>query len=121
SQPGVEVMASREDVAALFGECALTINPLRGIRGSAIKLIESLTVGRVCVSTVEGARGFLDLRLPGLVTVSSVDAMIEPIVRLLRDPEARRRLESPDRGQLAQFHWEHAARLQATLYREMIG
>ena len=62
-----------------------------------------------------------DLRLPALVTVSSVDAMIEPIVRLLRDPEARRRLESPDRGQLAQFHWEHAARLQATLYREMIG
>ena len=120
-QPGVEVMASREDVAALLGECALTINPLRGIRGSAIKLIESLTVGRVCVSTVEGARGFLDLRLPGLVTVSSVDAMIEPIVRLLRDPEARRRLESPDRGQLAQFHWEHSARRQAALYREMIG
>jgi GT2 family glycosyltransferase/glycosyltransferase involved in cell wall biosynthesis len=120
SQPGVEVMASREDVAALLGECALTINPLRGIRGSAIKVIESLTVGRVCVSTVEGARGFLDLRLPGLVTVSSIDAMIEPIVRLLRDPEARRRLESPDRRQLAPFRWEHNARLQAALYLEMI-
>src|SRR5204863_2625681 len=68
-QPGVEVMALREDVAALLGDCALTINPLRRIRGSAIKLIESLTVGRVCVSTVEGARGFLDVRHPGLGTV----------------------------------------------------
>ena len=46
-------------------DCALTINPLDGIRGSPVKLVESLAAGRACVSTADGARGFAHDRAAG--------------------------------------------------------
>src|SRR5262249_11006313 len=95
SQPGVKVFDHRDDVPALLSQSAMTINPLFAIRGSAIKLIESLTEGRMCVSTEEGARGFADDGFPGLLTVPDVDAMVDPIIRLLKDPAERHRLEAP--------------------------
>ena len=70
SQDGVTVLEHREDVAALLSASALTLNPLTGIRGSSIKVIESLAAGRVCVSTGDGARGFIDAGFAGLVTTS---------------------------------------------------
>ena len=64
AQPGVTVSGHRDDVPALLAQCALTINPLAGIRGSAVKLVEALAAGRVCVSTADGARGFREARAP---------------------------------------------------------
>src|SRR5262249_32250418 len=92
-QPEVQVLPYRDDVPLLLEQWALTINPLSGIRGSAIKLIESLNAGRVCVSTIEGARGYLNTGLAGLITVPDVAQMVEPIVALLTDPAERHRLE----------------------------
>ena len=82
-QPGVDVVGHRDDVAAALRQCTLTINPLTGIRGSALKLVESLTAGRVCVGTHESARGFADAGFAGLVTVPDVAAMAAPIIALL--------------------------------------
>ena len=42
AQPGVTVMDHRDDVDQQLAECALTVNPLSDIRGSSIKVIESL-------------------------------------------------------------------------------
>ncbi|MGE5617224.1 MAG: glycosyltransferase [Bacillota bacterium] len=120
-QEGVEVLAHREDVPELLAAAALTVNPLRGIRGSAIKLIESLMAGRVCVTTREGARGFEDRALPGLVAVEDVSAMVEPIVSLLRDDEERHRREAPADEALAAFTWERCAAQQHALYASFLA
>ena len=58
AQAGVEVQGHRDDVPDILGASTLTINPQQSIRGSAVKLVESLAAGRVCVSTAAGARGF---------------------------------------------------------------
>ncbi|MEP6941838.1 MAG: glycosyltransferase [Betaproteobacteria bacterium] len=121
AQPGVRVLEHREDIAALLGASAMTVNPLSGIRGSAIKVIESLAAGRVCVSTLEGARGYADAGLPGLVAVSDVAGMIDPIVKLLTDPARRRDIERPDAAQLARFSWQQCAAVQGDLYRSLLG
>src|SRR6185295_10772948 len=70
-QPGVELVTEFVDPAPYLDQCTLTINPQRNIRGSSIKLIESLLAGRVCVSTADGARGFSDCGLEGLVLAPS--------------------------------------------------
>ncbi|MEP6678090.1 MAG: glycosyltransferase [Betaproteobacteria bacterium] len=103
AQDGVEVVEHREDVAGELAECALTINPLCAIRGSPVKLVESLAAGRVCVSTTDGARGFAGEGFAGLVTVADVGAMAAPIVRLLRDHDERDRLERADAARLADY------------------
>src|SRR5207248_2099432 len=53
-QAGVTVLGHRDDVPRLLSACTMTINPQTGIRGSAVKLVESLSAGRVCVSTEQG-------------------------------------------------------------------
>ena len=121
AQAGVEVLEHREDVVQLLQASALTINPLQGIRGSAIKVIESLTAGRVCVSTVEGARGFRDAAFSGLVTVDTIEQMVGPIISLLRNSAERHRREQPIASQLAPYQWQHCAAIQRSLYTELLA
>ena len=104
-QPGIDVVGHRDDVAAALRQCTLTVNPLTGIRGSALKLIESLTAGRVCVGTHESARGFTDAGFAGLVTVPDVASMAAPIIELLTFDETRHRLERPQPDLLAPHQW----------------
>jgi len=121
AQPGVTVLDHRDDVSALLERSTLTINPLSGIRGSPIKVIESLTAGRACVTTEDGARGFADAGLPGLVSARSIDAMAEPIVRLLTDASLRHRLERPDPVKLGRWQWESCAAILRRLYADLSG
>jgi GT2 family glycosyltransferase len=120
-QDGVTVLGHREDVPDLLRAATLTINPLTGIRGSAVKLIESLSAGRVCVSTEDGARGFGADRLAGLVAVADVASMAAPIVALLADVGHRHRLEMQDRGRLADHQWERCAERQRRLYEALLA
>ncbi|MEO7810982.1 MAG: glycosyltransferase [Usitatibacter sp.] len=120
AQPDVSVLGHRDDVNELLSASALTLNPLSRIRGSSVKVIESLAAGRACVSTEEGARGFIDAGLPGLVTVRDVAAMAGPIINLLEDHEQRRRIEAPDASLLARFQWRHCAAIQSALYHSLL-
>jgi hypothetical protein len=114
-QAGVEVLGHRDDVPRLLARATLAINPLVDIRGSAVKLVETLAAGRVCVTTADGARGFAGAA-PGLVVVPTVAAMADPIVALLRDAPRRHALEQPDPMRLDAFGWHHSvARLRALI------
>ncbi len=112
AQGGVQVMGHRDDVPRLLAQSTLAINPLVGIRGSAVKLVETLAAGRVCVSTAEGSRGF-GAAAPGVVVVCDVAAMGEAVAALLGDVPRRHALERPDPAQLDAFGWHHSvARLR---------
>ena len=121
TQPGVTVFAHREDVGELLAGSVMSINPLSGIRGSAIKVAESLMAGRVCVSTHDGARGFLTDPPPGLVTVADVPSMARAVIDLLKDVDARHRRESPRPDILQRYGWAHSVELQKGLYRGVLA
>jgi glycosyltransferase involved in cell wall biosynthesis len=116
----VEVLAHRDDVPELLAASALTLNPLTGIRGSAVKIAESLAAGRVCVSTEDGARGFAETPPTALLVVPDVAAMAAPIVRLLTQPATRHAMETPDPEALARHSWQHGAGVLANLYRDLL-
>ncbi|MEP7205517.1 MAG: glycosyltransferase [Casimicrobiaceae bacterium] len=119
AQPGVTVLGHCDDVPVRLRACAMTINPLGGIRGSAVKLVESIGFGRVCVSTREGARGFATAGFEGLVMVADVASMGAPLLRLLRDPGERHRRERPDPRLLAPYRWSACADALDNVYREL--
>jgi GT2 family glycosyltransferase/glycosyltransferase involved in cell wall biosynthesis len=121
AQPGVRVLGHRDDVPALLAQSALTINPLEGIRGSPLKVVESLSAGRACVSTEQGARGFAHLGLGALIQARDVAGMRAPIARLLQDDAERHRIERPDAARLAPFQWSACARRQGTLYAQLLA
>lgn len=119
AQPGVELVDRFVDPAPYLARAALTINPQMGIRGSALKLAESLLAARCCVSTRDGARGFAALAAPGLVQVDGVAAMAAPVIALLRDERARHAIERPAAELASALGWDHAAQCQLALYREL--
>jgi O-antigen biosynthesis protein len=119
-QPGVELIAEFVDPAPHLAKCTLTINPQRNIRGSSIKLIESLLAGRVCVSTADGARGFTDAGLQGLVLAADIAAMTVPILAMLAGDVDRHQRERADPARLDTFTWEAMAQRQLDLYRTLI-
>jgi GT2 family glycosyltransferase/glycosyltransferase involved in cell wall biosynthesis len=119
-QDDVTVLEHREDVSALLSVSALTLNPLTGIRGSSIKVIESLAAGRACVSTADGARGFIGAGFAGLLTTSNVADMAGVVIELLRDRERRHRIEVPDATRLADYRWARSAERQSALYRALL-
>jgi hypothetical protein len=119
-QPGVYVHDHVDNIAPWLQASALTINPLRGNRGSSLKLIESLAAGRACVSTRDGARGFLDSGLRGLIVVESVSEFGSAIHDLLYNASKRTELEAPDFNCLSRYTWSRSAEQQDSLYRWLI-
>lgn len=104
-QSGIQVLDYIEDVTPWLNRCAVTINPLYGARGSSLKLIESLAAGRICVSTINGARGFLQAGLPSLIAVERIEDFIEPLEKLLLNESYRLTQEKPLEELLKPFTW----------------
>jgi GT2 family glycosyltransferase len=117
----IKIIDAVDDVSPWLDDCALTVNPLTATRGSSIKLIESLAAGRVCVSTRDGARGFVDAGLAGLLVANDIAGMLEPIRRMLADEAERVALEAPRPDMLRTFSWDHAAAAQGEIYRSILS
>jgi glycosyltransferase involved in cell wall biosynthesis len=120
AQPGVVLCGHRDDVPALLTQCAMTINPLEGIRGSAVKIAESLAAGRVCVSTLAGARGYVKPTVAGLVTVATVESMVEPLLALLGDAATRHRLEASACANAGALGWSGSIRNLRALHANLL-
>jgi GT2 family glycosyltransferase len=116
---GIELISAFVDPAPHLAGCSLSINPQVDIRGSSIKLIESLLAGRVCVSTGDGARGFADAGLGALVCSPDIGGMAARIAPLLRDAQQRHRLERADDDILDNFTWDAMAARQREVYRTL--
>lgn len=121
AQSGITLVSTFVDPAPYLADATLTLNPQIDIRGSSIKLIESLLAGRICVSTADGARGFATANLDGLVTAPDIAAMAEPIARLLLDDAERHRRETADDDRLDRYTWDAMADRQLALYRQLLG
>ncbi len=120
-QQGVTVFDFIENTRPILEQCTLTINPLLGVRGSCLKVIESLAAGRVCVSTREGARGFLDSSLPSLLVVEAIQDFMGPLEEMLLNPSKRICIEQLSEETLARYCWEKSGQLLVDLYRHTVG
>ena len=98
---------------------ALTVNPLRNIRGSCLKTIESLIAGRVCVSTPEAARGWEAYDFPGLLIAENDQAFIRLVIEMLTEPRRRRALETQRPDGSEPFDWAQRAAKQLELYHRV--
>jgi glycosyltransferase involved in cell wall biosynthesis len=110
AKSSITILEYVEDVFPFLESCALTINPQAELRGSSIKVIESVAAGRVCVSTRAGARGWLDSNFRGLVVVDGADEFAVQIVDLLTNEAGRVAKEVPEPTKVTACSWEAAGR-----------
>jgi GT2 family glycosyltransferase len=121
SQSGVTVINYAEQVEPILEQCSMTINPLNGVRGSCLKIAESFAAGRACVSTKEGARGFLRSRIRSLTIVESIAEFEDPIRRLYGDIVYRHACESPPSVTMNDYSWDSSSRRLLEIYRSIIN
>ena len=120
SQQGVSVLDFIEHPRQILNQCSVTINPLHGVRGSCLKIAESLTAGRACISTREGARGFLHLNSPALFIADSVAEFQTHIKRLLKDVASRHCCELPSPEIMQACSWDQSSQKLLSVYHQNI-
>jgi hypothetical protein len=121
SLPGIVLVDYVEDMQALLNQCALTTNPLYGVRGSCLKIVESLRAGRVVLSTREGARGFIQAGLKSLLIVEKIEDFGDPLRHLLLDPQARMALEYLPASEFECLTWRHSGKILLSIYHSILG
>jgi glycosyltransferase involved in cell wall biosynthesis len=86
--PDVEVTGTVASVTPFLQRASVVVAPLLAGGGTRLKITEALGAGRPVVSTTIGADGLEDLIGKGMVIADGVEALVEEICRLLRDPAA---------------------------------
>lgn len=108
--PGVEVTGRVDDVRPHIARGAVYIVPLRIGGGTRLKIFEAMSMAKPVVSTTVGAEG-----LP-VTSGRDIDIADEParfahaVVHLMRDAEARRRMEEAARRLVVEkYDWSAVA------------
>lgn len=99
-----------EDVRPFIDRAAVYIVPLRVGGGTRIKIYEAMGMARAVVSTTIGAEGLPVKDGEEILLADEPKAFADSVVRLLRDREARARIEAAARKAVVErFGWDKAA------------
>ncbi len=119
-QPGIEVEDFVTDVRPAYRRASIVIAPLLASAGTNIKVMEAMAMGKAIVSTPGGVNG-LDVH-PGrdLLVAGAGQAFADAIVRLIEDPNERKRMEREARKTAeSTYSWDAIAERQAELYESL--
>jgi sugar transferase (PEP-CTERM/EpsH1 system associated) len=93
ADPSVTVTGAVPDIRPYVAQATLYVVPLRMGGGTRFKLLEAIALGVPAVSTTLGCEGFPELvNGESIVIADTPSQFAQEVVRLLRDPQARRRL-----------------------------
>ena len=107
---GITVTGRVEDVRPHISESAVYVVPLRIGGGTRLKIFEAMAMGKAVVSTAVGAEGLPVRHGEHLLLADEPAAFATAVVRLLRDADARGRLESAARALVVeQYDWSAVA------------
>jgi glycosyltransferase involved in cell wall biosynthesis len=122
-QAGIDLKESVQHIQSFIGKYTLTVNPTMFLRGSSIKVMESLACGRVCVVTPGAARGFdKQAPPPGLILADHAGDWIEKIGQLIHDNRLRHELEEKQLNvNNAVLTWEQSAHILRRAYESLLA
>jgi glycosyltransferase involved in cell wall biosynthesis len=94
-----------------MAEGSVYVVPLRIGGGTRLKIFEAMAMGKAVVSTTVGAEGLPVVPEQHIVIADQPQRFAEEVVRLIRDDDARRRLEVEARRLVVErYDWSAVAR-----------
>jgi polysaccharide biosynthesis protein PslH len=105
---GVEVTGRVDDVRPHIAAGAIYVVPLRIGGGTRLKIFEAMSMGKAVVSTAIGAEGLPVTNGEDIVIANEPARFAQAVVGLIRDAEARQRLERAAR-RLVVEHYDWSA------------
>jgi sugar transferase (PEP-CTERM/EpsH1 system associated) len=107
---GIEVTGRVDDVRPHIAAGAVYIVPLRIGGGTRLKIFEAMSMAKAVVSTTVGAEGLPVTSGQNIVIADEPARFSQAVVHLLRDAEARRRIETEARRMVVeQYDWSAVA------------
>jgi sugar transferase (PEP-CTERM/EpsH1 system associated) len=107
---GIEVTGTVDDVRSYLGQACATIVPLRVGGGTRLKIFEAMAAGKAVISTTIGAEGLPTESGRHLLIADGAEAFADAVVRVVREPDLRRRLEREARTLVTRhYDWSVAA------------
>jgi glycosyltransferase involved in cell wall biosynthesis len=91
---GIELCGQVRELASIYAEAHVVLNPVRAGTGLKIKSIEAMSYGRPLVTTPTGVLGIKGGRDRAYLVAKDAKGLAERCLFLLRDPEKRRSLSS---------------------------
>ncbi|HET8760891.1 MAG TPA: glycosyltransferase family 4 protein [Nitrospiria bacterium] len=118
--PGVELAGYVPDVRSPLRAATVSVVPLRVGGGTRLKILESMAAGTAVVSTSVGCEGLGLEPNRHLVVADDPAAFASGVVRLLRDPALRQRLERDALDAVrARYDWSRMADQMDELYQRV--
>ena len=110
--PEIEVTGWVNDVRPFIARHSLYVIPLRIGGGTRIKVYEAMAMGKAVVSTRIGVEGLPVRNGENILLSDGPKEFADAVVRLLKDPEARKRMEINARSFVeGNFSWEKVAQV----------
>jgi sugar transferase (PEP-CTERM/EpsH1 system associated) len=108
--PAITVTGRVDDVRPHLANGAVYIVPLRIGGGTRLKIFEAMAMGKAVVSTAVGAEGLPVRDGEHLLLADAPDAFASAVVRLFRDHDRRRAIETAARSLVVtQYDWAAVA------------
>jgi glycosyltransferase involved in cell wall biosynthesis len=115
---GIEIVGTVPSVLEYLNRAAVVVVPLRAGGGTRLKIYEAMAAAKAVVSTTVGAEGLDVTHGHDIVLADEPEGFAGEVVRLLRSPGDRRRLEDQALATASRYDWsEVAAQLEAVLAR----
>jgi sugar transferase (PEP-CTERM/EpsH1 system associated) len=109
-QHGIEVTGRVEDVRPHVADGTVYIVPLRIGGGTRLKIFEAMSMAKAVVSTTIGAEGLPVTHDRDVVIADDPAPFADAVVRLIREPDTRRRIESAARTLVVdRYDWSAVA------------
>lgn len=110
AEHGIQVTGRVDDVRPYVTDAAVYVVPLRIGGGTRLKIFEAMAMAKAVVSTTVGAEGLPVTDGEHLLLADDPQAFARATVRLLRDRDARARLERAARALVvAEYDWSAVA------------
>jgi len=106
----VEVTGTVSSIADYLRAATLVIVPLRIGGGTRLKIFEAMAMAKALISTSIGAEGLDVTNGRDLLIADAAASFATAILRLLRDPGARRTFETNAAALAARYDWSQIAR-----------
>ena len=108
---GVHVTGRVDDVRPHVAEGSVYIVPLRIGGGTRLKIFEAMAMGKAVVSTTVGAEGLPVTPGQNIVIADESEQFADAVVQLIRNEDARRRIESEAKRLVVErYDWSAVAR-----------
>jgi glycosyltransferase involved in cell wall biosynthesis len=96
-----------DDVRPLVAQAWVSLAPIRIGGGTRLKILEAMALGTAVVTTSKGAEGLDILHDVHALIADSADTFAEAVIRLLQDPNLRKRLADSARQLVHEkFNWD---------------